>query len=198
MAPHRLPGIVFVACCLLLAACNSDSLPKPKGYFAIPLPEKKYQVFDEPGYPYTFEYPVYGRVVKDSTFFDDAPENPWWINVDYPEFQARIHISYKAIGAKNKFPVLVDDAFKMTGKHSIKATSIDEIPVSGGKGVSGFIFDVGGNAATGKQFFVTDSVRHFLRGALYFYATPNYDSIQPVEAFLYEDMKHLIQTLRWR
>ncbi|HMO31561.1 MAG TPA: hypothetical protein PKE07_01055 [Lacibacter sp.] len=190
--------LYLLAALLYLAACNDTTVPKPRGYFHIPLPEKKYQAYAEPGYPYTFEYPVYGRVVKDSTFFDDQPENPFWINIDFPGFDARIHISYKSIGGTNRFETLVEDAFKMSSKHSIKASSIDEIPVQGGPGVQGFIFDVGGNAATGKQFFVTDSLRHFLRGALYFNATPNYDSIQPVEQFLYEDMQHLIRTLRWR
>lgn len=181
----------------VLFSCNSAPVPKPKGYFKIDFPEKKYVVFDQPGYPYTFEYPVYGKVVKDSTFFDDQPENEYWINVDFPGFDGRLHMSYKIIGP-NQFGKLVDDAFKMTSKHTLKATSIDEIPVKGLPGVTGFVFDVGGNAATGKQFFVTDSVRHFLRGALYFNSTPNFDSIQPVEQFLYRDMQHLIQTLRWR
>jgi gliding motility-associated lipoprotein GldD len=179
-------------------ACNSDPRPRPKGYFQIDFPEKKYVLFDEPGYPYTFEYPVYGKVLRDSTFFEAKAENPYWVNLDFPELAGRIHISYKVIGDANKFDALVQDAFKMTSKHSLKATSIDELPVKGGTGVNGFIFDVGGNAATGKQFFVTDSTRHFLRGALYFDATPNYDSIQPVEQFLYKDMQHLIQTLKWR
>lgn len=182
---------------LAFTSCNSDPVPKPKGYFKIDLPEKKYVLFDKPGYPYTFEYPVYGNVVKDSTFFDDKPENEYWVNIDFPQFEGRLHMSYKAIGT-NQFSKLVEDAFKMTSKHTLKATSIDEIPVKGGSGVSGFIFDVGGNAATGKQFFVTDSTKHFLRGALYFNSTPNYDSIQPVEQFLYKDMQHMIQTLKWR
>jgi gliding motility-associated lipoprotein GldD len=178
-------------------SCNSDPVPKPRGYFKIDFPEKKYVLFDKPGYPYTFEYPAYGTVVKDSTFFDDKPENEFWVNIDFPDFDGRLHLSYKVIGT-NEFTKLVDDAFKMTGKHTLKATSIDEIPVKGGAGVSGFIFDVGGNAATGKQFFVTDSSKHFLRGALYFNSTPNYDSIQPVEQFLYRDMQHMIQTLKWK
>ncbi len=182
---------------IFLASCNSDSIPKPKGYFAIEFPEKKYLLFDKPDYPYTFEYPVYGNVIKDSTFFDDKPENDYWVNIDFPTFEGRLHLSYKKIGL-NQFDKLVDDAFKMTDKHSLKASSIDEIPVSGGQGVNGFIFDVGGNAATGKQFFVTDSTTHFLRGALYFNSSPNYDSIQPVEQFLYKDMQHLIETLKWR
>ncbi len=182
---------------LYFTACNSDPRPRPKGYFQIDFPEKKYVLFNEPGYPYTFEYPVYGKVVKDTTFFDDKPENPYWINLELPEFGGRIYISYKTIGS-NKFETLVEDAFKMTSKHSLKATSIDEIPVKGGPGVTGFVFDVGGNAATGKQFFVTDSTKHFLRGALYFDATPNYDSIKPVDQFLYKDMQHLIETLKWK
>lgn len=182
---------------LLLSSCNSDPVPKPKGYFKIDLPQKQYVLFNAPGYPYTFEYPVYSKVIKDSTFFDEKPENEFWINLDFPGFDGRLHLSYKEIG-KNKFSQLVDDAFKMTSKHTLKASSIDEIPVKGNDGVTGFIFNVGGNAATGKQFFVTDSTRHFLRGALYFNSTPNYDSIQPVEQFLYADMKHLIETLRWK
>jgi gliding motility-associated lipoprotein GldD len=193
MKLHLASYLLFV----LLSSCNSDPVPKPRGYFKIELPEKKYVLFDKPGYPYTFEYPVYGNVIKDSTFFDNKPENDFWVNIDFPGFEGRLHMSYKEIG-KNEFSKLVEDAFKMTSKHTLKATSIDEIPVKGGAGVTGFVFDVGGNAATGKQFFVTDSVKHFLRGALYFNSTPNFDSIQPVEQFLYKDMQHLIQTLKWK
>jgi hypothetical protein len=56
---------------------------------------------------------------------------------------------------------------------------------------------VGGNAATANQFFVSDSTRHFLRGALYFDTTPNEDSLGIVNQFLQVDMKHLINTLKW-
>ena len=65
-------------------ACNSDPRPRPKGYFNIEFPEKKYVLFDEPGYPYTFEYPAYGKVLKDSTFFEAKAENPDWVNVVFP------------------------------------------------------------------------------------------------------------------
>lgn len=185
-------------CCVWLLSCENDPSPRPKGYFKIDFPEKKYRVFDSAGYPYTFEYPVYAKVVQDSTFFDDKPENPFWINIDFPQFGGRLHVSYKQIGVRNRFDKLVEDAFKMTSKHSLKATSIDEIPIHPSADVHGFIFEVGGNAATGKQFFVTDSVQHFLRGALYFDATPNADSLKPVYDFLYADMQHLIKTLRWK
>ena len=57
---------------------------------------------------------------------------------------------------------------------------------------------VGGYAATSKQFFVTDTGKHFLRGALYFNATPNADSLQPVQDFLQQDIQHLLQTFKWK
>jgi gliding motility-associated lipoprotein GldD len=66
------------------------------------------------------------------------------------------------------------------------------------QGIGGVFFNVGGNAATGKQFFVTDTTRHFLRGALYFDTTPNEDSLNIVSRFLEEDMRHLINTFQWK
>ena len=51
--------------------------------------------------------------------------------------------------------------------------------------------------ATANQFFLTDTSKHFLRGALYFDATPNEDSLSIVNKFLIEDVKHLINTFKW-
>jgi len=183
---------------LFFAACEQSYTPKPRGYFNITFPSKQYRVFDQPGYPYTFEYPAYAQVTKDSTFFGEHPENPYWINIDFPSLNGKIYVSYKEIGAKNKLENLVADAFKMTYKHTYKADYIDEKDINNGHGVSGLFYEVGGNAASAKQFFATDSTHHFLRGALYFDATPNADSLAPVHKFLQEDMWHLVETLRWR
>jgi gliding motility-associated lipoprotein GldD len=188
-------SFLFIA--LFAAACNSDYVPKPRGYFTIPLPKHEYQVFDRPGYPYTFEYPVYASVVQDTTFFEEKPENPYWINIDFPRFNGRVYISYKIIG-KQDFERLRNDSYEMTYKHTYKATSIEDSLMRTPLGVSGVFFNVGGNAATGRQFFLTDTNRHFLRGALYFDTTPNEDSLSTVNAFLEEDLKHLINTFRWK
>jgi len=182
---------------LLTMSCNSNYVAKPRGYFKINFPEKKYQVFDKPGYPYTFEYPVYATVLKDSVFFGEATENPWWINIDFPQFQGRMYISYKEIG-RNKFDTLLNDAFKMTSKHSTKAVSIDDSLIATPNGVHGLFFNVGGDVATANQFFLSDTTKHFLRGALYFNTTPNADSLGIVNSFLVEDVRHLINTFKWR
>lgn len=182
---------------VIFSACNSDYTPKPKGYFKIDFPEKQYRVFQQTGYPYSFEYPVYANVIKDSSFFGEATENPWWINIDYPQFNGRVHISYKQVGL-NKLDKLVNDAFTMTNKHNLKAYSIDDSLMVTPNNVHGLFFKVGGNVATANQFFLTDSVTHFLRGALYFDATPNEDSLGIVNRFVLEDLKHMINTFKWK
>jgi gliding motility-associated lipoprotein GldD len=201
-ANAKLRRIVFPLLILLgafISSCNSEyAPPRPRGYFKIDFPEKQYRNFDQPGYPYTFEYPVYGNVIKDSLFFDQHPENPYWINIDFPRFNGRIHLSYKEIG-RNNFDSLVNDAFTMSYKqHTNVASAIQRQPFTTPNGLGGVYFTLRGNAATANQFFVTDSTKHFLRGALYFAATPNADSLQPVNDFLKKDLWRLINTLRWR
>ena len=181
----------------MVISCNSDYTPKPRGYFKINFPKKEYLAFDQAGYPYTFEYPVYAKVVKDSSFFGEATENPYWINIDFPEFNGTVHVSYKEIG-KNKFDKLVKDAFTMTNKHTSKAYSIEDSLINTANNIHGVFFKVGGNVATANQFFLTDSTKHFLRGALYFDATPNEDSLGIVNRYLIEDVKHLINTFKWK
>lgn len=182
----------------LLASCNSDFTQKERGFFKIDLPKKKYQTFDRPGFPYTFEYPVYATVVSDSTFFDEVAENPYWVNVVFPQFNGELHLSYKEVG-HNKFDTLVNDAFKLAYKqHTSIASAIQPVKFELPGRVSGIYFSLRGNAATANQFFATDSTRHFLRGSLYFNVPPNEDSLRPVNNFLRDDMQHLINTLRWR
>lgn len=200
---------------ILFISCNSPFTPKPRAYYKIDLPNHEYRLFDDPAYPYQFEYPVYARITKDSTMFEDNPDYPYWINIDFPSLNGRIYISYKSIGgvsvykiktekgyrdstAKNTFEGLRDEAFKMTYKHSMKASSINDSMFTTKNGITGVYFNVGGNAATAHQFFVTDTSRHFLRGALYFDASPNADSLKPVNNFLKKDLLHLIETFSWR
>jgi gliding motility-associated lipoprotein GldD len=190
-------GFYGFAMLFLMASCNSNFTAKPQGYFNIDFPKHEYQSFNQPGYPYTFEYPVYAKVLKDSTFFGGTTENPWWINIDFPQFSGRIYVSYKEIG-KNNFDTLIKHAYILTGKHSSKAYSIDDSLINTSNQVHGMFFSVGGDVATSNQFYLTDSTKHFLRGALYFDATPNADSLGIVNQFLLQDVKHLINTFKWR
>lgn len=190
--------VLLFAFTALLLACNSPYTFKKKGYFRIDFPEKKYQLFDQPGFPYSFEYPVYAAVLRDTSFFGDRPENPWWINIDVPSLNGRIYISYKQILGANQVDSLVNDAFKMAYKHTSKATEISDSLMMTPNHVEGIYYMLHGNTATANQFFLTDSSRNFLRGALYFNAAPNEDSLGIVNAFLKQDLLHLINTLHWK
>ncbi len=201
MKNHRSLFLLFLfSSAFYVSSCNSDYRPERtrRGYFKIDFPEKRYQLFNWPGYPYTFEYPVYATVIKDSMFFDDKAGD-WWINIDVPKLSGRIYISYKAINQYNQFDSLIRDGFKMAYKqHVDMATGIEEIPLQTPNHIGGMYFSLGGNTATANQFFLTDTARHFLRGALYFDAAPNADSLGIVNDFLKKDLEHLINTLQWR
>jgi len=205
-------GLVLFLLLVFIFSCNSGYTPKPRSYFKINLPKRAYKEFNEPGYPYIFEYPVYAHISKEA---DSTGKNPYWINVNFDQFQGRIYLSYKSItgssvykiktptGYKdsvvgNSFESLREEAYKMTYKHSIKASGIIDSAFATENGSTGVYFFVAGEAATSKQFYVADTARHFLRGALYFDASPNADSISVVSDFLEEDIKHLIRTLRWK
>lgn len=206
----------YVMAAVFVIACNSTYTSKKRGYFKIDFPAHKYVTFNEAGVPYSFEYPAYANIVKDSTYFDSTPENPYWRNIDFPQFNARIFLSYKIIGGRatykikqangsykdssgiNYFDKMVNDAFNLTNKNEAVATSIKDSLFTTSNNITGIFFKVGGNAATSRQFFMSDSSRHFLRGALYFDTTPNADSLKPVQDFLQADIEHLINTFRWK
>jgi gliding motility-associated lipoprotein GldD len=200
----------------VFAACNAPYVSKKRGYYKIEMPERKYQLFNDPGLPYTFEYPVYAKIVQDTTYFDNNPENNFWRNIDFPTFNARVFLSYKQVGGKalyklkqangiykdtiaiNLFDKMVTDAFTLTNKNDVVANSIKDSVIKTTNGISGIFFKVGGNAATAKQFFLTDTSKNFIRGALYFDVTPNADSLKPVQDFLQVDLEHLINTFKWK
>lgn len=189
--------LIFCFALVFIFSCNTPYTPKPKGYFKINFPQKKYQLFNSPGYPYSFEFPDYATVTKDSSFFGEATENPWWININFPQFNGRIYVSYKQVN-KNNFGKLLNDAFTLSNKQSTKAYSIDDSVFATPNNIHGVFFKIGGNVATANQFFLTDSTKNFFRGALYFDATPNEDSLKIVNDFLLEDMKHLVNTFKWK
>lgn len=180
---------------ILLASCNNeDYYPKPRGYIRIDLPEHTYQPFDST-FPYNFDYSESARI----TFDEYTRQNPYWMNLDYPRYKGRIHISYKSIGGHNLYK-LTEDAREMAFKHAPKAIGIGESFFSDAEDdVYGMTFRIEGrDAASPFQFYLTDSTDHFVRGALYFNVVPNNDSLQPVIDFIISDVEHMFDTFEWK
>jgi gliding motility-associated lipoprotein GldD len=190
----------YVMACTIFGftSCNNDYTPKPKAYPKVDFPERSYQVYESPTCPFSFEIPKYARVLNDSTYFGEKLNQPCWLTVDLPPFNGTINLTYKEIGDSLKIGKLIEDAHQMSYKHTRKADYIEEVTISNEFGVRGILFDVGGDAASNVQFYLSDSTRHFIRGALYFENPPNTDSMAPIVSFVKEDLRHFLKTFKWR
>lgn len=186
--------ILFVFVVLALASCGKKAQPKPYGYFRIDLPEHEYVEVDNLG-PYSIEKSVHCYPNKsDNTH---ATETDEWINLVYPTINAKIHLSYKHIN-KSTFQQVTEESHSLAYKHTVRADAIQESYYGNDTTrVYGILYEMKGNAASPAQFYVTDSIRNFLRGSLYFNHTPNADSIAPAANYVLQDMIHLIETLKW-
>jgi len=185
-----------IACCLLLTSCGSDDegtiAPKPRAYFRLSFPEKKYVPYDSVC-PFTFEIPAYSKMGKDP----HGNAEPCWLNLNFPTFNGTLHLSYKPV--TGNIQSYLYDTYELASNHKIKASGIAEQLISKDSNkVYGLLYDIQGNAASPLQFFLTDSTHHFLRGALYFNVAPNTDSISPVVDFIKKDIHHLINTFKWK
>jgi gliding motility-associated lipoprotein GldD len=107
-------------------------------------------------------------------------------------------MTYYDVLSKNEYEGLVEDARTFAFKHTVKANAIDQKLINyPDRKVYGIYYAIEGNTASSVQFFLTDSVKHYFRGALYFNERPQYDSIQPVVAFIKKDLDKMISTFKW-
>ena len=168
-------------------SCKKEVLPKPSSYFRLDYPVAEYVNFENQC-PFTFEMNS-EAVIKG--------EKDCGFTITYPKMRATIYLTYKPVN--NNIDKLLRDAQKLTYEHVIKADDILEQPyLNPDKKVYGMFYQVDGNAATNSQFYVTDSIKHFVTGSVYFYAKPNYDSIMPAASYLRNDMQRLMETLKWK
>ncbi|MEO1010438.1 MAG: gliding motility lipoprotein GldD [Bacteroidota bacterium] len=171
---------------LLCLSCGEDPIPKPKALLRLEYPKTNYGRLDTKNF--RFESNTSAKVKIDG---DDA------LTLDYPQMKGAIFISYKpVVGNLEK---LLSDAQKLSYEHVVKADGIEADEFRNGDSqVYGMFYEVRGNAASQAQFYVTDSISHFVTGSLYFYAKPNYDSIYPAAAYLQKDIRRIMETLRWK
>ncbi len=188
---------ILISSIVVFSSCGNDEdetvyIPKPKGYPRIIFPEKSYRLYDSLC-PYSFEIPTYANISNDK----HKGTNPCWINVNFPRYNAQIHLSYKVV--TNNLDTFLNDSRDFAIKHQIKATGLDEtVIIRDSSQVYGLVYDISGNTASNVQFYLTDSTHHFMRGALYFNVVPNIDSLKIVVDFLRKDIIHMIKTFEWK
>ena len=182
-------NIAKLSCLVLflsLISCGDETLPKPKGHLSLEYPKAKYSKLNS-DCSFTFEKNNLALIKDKSCAFE----------INYPKMKATIYLTHKSVN--NDIDKLLRDAQTLTYNHVVKADDIVEQPfINDKKTVYGMFYEVGGNAATNAQFYVTDSTKNFIVGSVYFYAKPNFDSILPAANYLKEDMRRILETLEWK
>jgi gliding motility-associated lipoprotein GldD len=184
--------IVFGVLLLLNFGCKDSIYPKPYGYIRIDFPDKKYRIFDSI-YPYSFEIPTYSEIIPDSS---EGAEK-YWTDWNFRGFNATVYLSYKDI--RQNLEQYEEDTRELAYKHTIKADDIEPVIWENkDAGVYGILYNIKGDVASQIQFYLTDSINHFIRGALYFNSIPNKDSLAPSLQYLRKDIDRMIETFKWK
>ncbi|QAA82382.1 gliding motility lipoprotein GldD [Aequorivita sp. H23M31] len=171
-----------------LFSCGDNVLVKPAAELRLEYPTPEYRTVHTKC-PFSFEINDNAQMVK----LKDCD-----ININYPKMKATLYMTYRDV-KNNNLDSLLRDAQKLAYDHTIKANSIPEQPfINPDEKVYGMFYMINGNAATQAEFYVTDSINHFLNGALYFDAKPNFDSIYPAVIYLREDIRRLMETIEWK
>lgn len=183
-------GVTF-----LLSACSEDPVPKPKSYFRIAFPEKKYHSVDSLNC-FSFDLPDYGFVRQSP---DMRAGDRCWYNVYFPRFYGEVYMTYKDISKSAPLNVLLEDLHKTAYSHTTMAEGITAKTFEDRENRKfGIVYEVKGNVASQIQFCITDSTSRFIRGSLYFACPPNKDSLAPVVKFVSADVERMISSFRWK
>lgn len=185
--------IVLPILSALMLSCGNDPLPKPKAFLRLDYPEAVYEKA-KVQLPFIFEKNKVAEPVSPVKVIG----NTKGVDIKYPSIKGTIYLTYKQV-KNNNLDSLLRDAQNLTQKHTMKADEIaQDLYENEIAKVYGMFYEVGGNAASQSQFYVTDSTNHFVSGSLYFYAKPNYDSIYPAAEYLKKDIKRIMETVRWK
>ncbi len=178
--------LMLFAIALVFASCKDEVLPKPKAMLRLDFPQTEY-----------------GKLSTQNFVFDMnnnakiKAQNEAGLTIDYPKIKGSIYITYKKVG--EDLNTLLIDTQRLSYEHATKADNIVEQPfINPEKEVYGMFYEVTGNAASQAQFYVTDSINHFVTGSLYFYAKPNYDSIYPAANYLQKDIRRIMESMEWK
>lgn len=184
---QKLGALIIIL--FFLISCKDEVLPKPKAFLDLEFPSAKY-VESDLNCPYNFEYNSAAKIVI------PKQNNPCWINLTYPKLNASIFLTYQVVN--NNLDSLLTDSQKMPLQHTIKADFIEgDVYANPESKTYGMFYAIDGDAASQAQFYVTDSVNHFLTGSLYFNQKPNFDSIMPAASYIKKDIKQLMESLKW-
>jgi len=169
-------------------------VPKPKGYFRLTTPELIYQHWDSI-LPFAFDYSQNATLS-----FQKKEKNVYWIDIYYPTLSAFFKMT--CFPVKNDLHQLMWNEEEQVMFH-VDRRMTDDIQYSTindpDEKVFGRLYELEGKyVATPFKFWLTDSTRYFVNGALYFDFMPNNDSLAPVIDYLKNDALYMVETWQWK
>lgn len=180
---------IFSVIILLLFSCNNEVSIKPNSQLRLDYSEPEYESIGE-DFPFDFKKNTTSTLIR---------KRNKGFNLRYPKMKATLYITYREVKRGTNIDSLLYDAQKLTYDHTVKAETILEQPrVDSINDVYGMLYMISGNAATHSQFYVTDSVNHFVTGALYFETKPNFDSLYPAIVYLRNDVRKIMESIQWK
>ncbi len=180
--------LLLFSVCVLFSACGDEVVVKPAAKLRL---DYELPVYDSVRLPCPYSF-------KKNTLSKTVQKKGCGVNLEYPHMKATIYLTYQSIEDGN-LKSLLQDAQKLTYDHTVKANEIFEQPrVDSINNVYGMFYMINGDAATQSQFYVTDSLNHFVSGSLYFESKPNFDSIYPAAVYLRDDIRRIMETINWK
>lgn len=185
-----------VWCAACIQSCTENGIPRQKAYPRFYFLKKSYTLYRSEC-AFQFEMPTYAQIENRSSFaVHNGEQDSCWFNLVFPEWNGKLHVSYKYYPDQETLTKLLEESYKLTSKHIVKASYIQDSVIDR-ENLKGLIYSVGGNSASEKQFVLTDYKHQFVRGALYFHNTPNYDSMAPIIKYIDSDIYHMIATFQF-
>ncbi len=180
--------IISFTLTFILYSCEEVYTPKKRGYYRFNLPEKSYVDWTAKN-KFTISIPKY-------SYIDTSRADSGWYIMKIPKLKATLYLTYRVNPDLGKEE---EESRSLVYKHAIKADDIiSQDYINDTNKVYATVFDIKGNTASSINFHIVDSTNRFFRGALYFYAKPNKDSLAPAIDFVRKDIVHLIENFKWQ
>ncbi|MDK7374159.1 MULTISPECIES: gliding motility lipoprotein GldD [Weeksella] len=173
------------------SSCEQNEQAKPLGQIRLEYPKASYNDYQQ-ARDFTFSYSRWAKVISD-------PNNPSRLTIHYPRMKANMYLTYFPITSKPDLISKIKDSEKFVQEQTVKASYISpqEFHYPEHR-VYGTLFELGGESAINYKFHVTDSVRNFISGSVYFSAKPNPDSLAPAIQYIQSDVKRFIESVEWK
>ena len=170
---------------LIISSCDSNILPKQKGFFAPDFNFPNYKILESCNH--SFKLNNASKIVA-------KPDCNY--EIEYDELNAKIYVSN--IIVENNFDMISKKFDEKVFNNSEFADQILTSEFSNPyKDVFSRVYFFVGDAPSNIQFFITDSTQNFLSASLLFDSKPNYDSLLPYIHYIRNDIKKIVESFDW-